>query len=197
MYAYISGVITHKEPTHVILENNGIGYEIKIPLSVFEKVKTDGIMKVFTHLHVKEDAHTLYGFLSEDDKKLFLMLTEVSGIGPSTGLALLSYLSSDDLRKAIASENINAIKAVKGIGLKTAQRLILELKDKVKKDGISGEINLMTDDILPNVKEEAILALVTLGFTRMAAEKSIIAVAKKYGKGLAVEDLIKFALKDN
>jgi Holliday junction DNA helicase RuvA len=197
MFAYIIGKITEREPSHLTLETNGIGYEIKIPLSVFENVKKDETLKIYTHLHVKEDSHTLYGFLHDADKKLFLLLTEVSGIGPSTGLALLSYMSSDDLRKAIVSENINAIKAVKGIGLKTAQRLILELKDKVKKEGLSEEIHLVGNDLAQDVKDEAVLALVTLGFTRMAAEKSIIAVVKKYGKNLPVEDLIKFALKEN
>ncbi len=197
MFAYISGKLIHKEPTHLIIDVHGIGYEIKCPLSVFDQVVVENTVKIYTFLHIKEDGHTLYGFMNEQDKKLFLMLIEVSGIGPNTGLALLSYLSSTDLRQAIASENINTIKSVKGIGIKTAQRLVLELKDKVKKEGYTAEPGAMSGNISIPMKEEAILALVTLGFTRMAAEKSIIAVVKKYGQGLPLEDVIKFALKDN
>jgi len=198
MIAYIKGKLTVKDPTYVVIETNGIGYHAKISLHTFSFLKELTEALLYTWLHVKEDAHTLYGFASEKEKNTFLDLTSISGIGPGTALVMLSSLSPDEVRKAIATEDVRTIQAVKGIGAKTAQRVILELKDKMRKiDLLPSDDKTFSSLTSNNVRQEAFNALVTLGFARTIAEKNIDAVLKQKGNDISLEELIKWALKSS
>ncbi len=171
MISYLKGRLVVKEPTHVIIDVGGIGYHVNISLATFSTIKDKEDTLIQTYLHVKEDSHTLYGFSSEAEKQMFLLLISISGIGPSTGLMIQSSLSSDELRSAIANEDVKTIQSVKGVGAKTAQRVILELKDKIRKEAMitSGEEFLTAPR--NTVRAEALSALVTLGINKTAAEK--------------------------
>lgn len=196
MIAYIDGKLTHKDPTYVIIDVNGIGYQIKISLGTYSSLPAGERCKLHTYLHIKEDAHTLYGFTTAAEKEVFLLLISISGVGPNTGLMILSSLSVDEVQQAIIREDVRTIQQVKGIGAKTAQRVILELKDKMKKEA------LLTDTLVPAAshntnRAEALSALVTLGFAKNVAEKTLDAIIKREGGNLSVEELIKFALKSS
>lgn len=198
MIAYLKGKLAYKDPTFVIIDVQGIGYEVKISLQTYSKIKDEEHIMLLTYLHIKEDAHTLYGFKEEAEKKLFLLLISISGVGPNTGLMILSSLSSEELELAILSEDHRTIQNVKGVGAKTAQRIILELKDKIKKSSL-GDIAAPTFGFTANnhnkIREEALQALVTLGFPKATAEKNISAVLKKTGAEISLEELIKASLK--
>ena len=194
MIAYIDGKLAFKDPTYVVVDVQGVGYLIKIPLSTFSLLSDGERCKLYTHLVVKEDSHTLYGFSDLAEKEMFLHLISVSGVGPNTGLMMLSSLSVGELQHAIAREDVRTIQGVKGIGAKTAQRVILELKDKVKKSAMMENAGLSAVAYNTN-REEALSALVTLGFAKSAAEKSLDSIIKKEGETLSVEKLIKLALK--
>lgn len=195
MIAYLQGKLAHKDRTHVIIDVNGVGYEVKISLQTYDSL-ANGLesIKLFTHLQIKEDSHTLVGFHSMDEKFLFLDLISVSGIGLSTALVMLSSFSSGEIRAAIMNENIGLIQSIKGIGSKTAQRVILELKDKCKKDAMFVEAGLASHDQSFGVKQEALAALVTLGITRGVAEKSLDSLIKS-NPDASIEQLIKLALR--
>ncbi len=196
MIAYIDGKLTYKDPTYVIIDVNGIGYQIKISLGTYSSLPAGERCKLHTYLHIKEDAHTLYGFTTAAEKEVFLLLISISGVGPNTGLMILSSLSVDEVQQAIIREDVRTIQQVKGIGAKTAQRVILELKDKMKKEV------MLTDASTPAAthntnRSEALSALVTLGFAKNVAEKTLDAIVKREGGNLSVEELIKFALKSS
>jgi Holliday junction DNA helicase RuvA len=195
MIAYLKGKLAHKDRAHVIIDVNGVGYEVKISLQTYASL-ADGEenCKLFTHLQVKEDSHTLVGFHSMDEKLLFLDLISVSGIGLSTALVMLSSFSSNEIRSAIMNENIALIQSIKGIGSKSAQRVILELKDKCKKDTLFVEAGIASHDANYGHKQEALAALVTLGIPRTAAEKSLDTILKS-NPDATVENLIKLALR--
>jgi holliday junction DNA helicase RuvA len=194
MIAYLKGKLTHKEPTHVIVEVSGVGYHVNISLNTFSEIKEREDIRLSTYLQVREDAHVLFGFSSEAEKGMFQSLISVNGIGPSTAMVVLSYLTSVELKAAILREDAATLQAVKGIGGKTAQRLILELKDKLKKDGL--EETTSSTPAYNKMKQEALSALMTLGIAKLAAEKSIDTVLKKSGNTLTLEDLVKQALKN-
>ncbi len=196
MISYLKGRLVVKEPTHVIIDVGGIGYHVNISLATFSTIKDKEDTLIQTYLHVKEDSHTLYGFSSEAEKQMFLLLISISGIGPSTGLMIQSSLSSDELRSAIANEDVKTIQSVKGVGAKTAQRVILELKDKIRKEAMitSGEEFLTAPR--NTVRAEALSALVTLGINKTAAEKSVDNILKNSGNTITLEELIKLALKN-
>ncbi|SDM11413.1 holliday junction DNA helicase RuvA [Catalinimonas alkaloidigena] len=197
MIAYIEGKIAHKDPTYFILDVQGVGYQIRISLNTFSALKeAKGACKLFTHLHIKEDAHTLYGFAETAEKNLFLHLVSVTGIGPNTALMILSSLTPEEIYQAIVSGDYRTLQSVKGIGTKTAQRAILELKDKMKKE------NLFADFLAPDtavehntVREEALAALMTLGIPKPTAEKNVSQILKTRGSALSVEEVIKLVLK--
>ncbi|HAA15960.1 MAG TPA: Holliday junction branch migration protein RuvA [Cytophagales bacterium] len=197
MIAYIHGKLAVKEPTHVILDVQGVGYHIHIPLTTYEAIRdTTGELMLHTHLHIKEDAHTLFGFKDVADRALFLDLISVSGIGPTTALVMLSSMQPKEIMQAIVYEEVATIQKVKGIGAKTAQRVILELKDKLRKAGLGDSASSVNLGAGHNTaRNEALTALVTLGIAKNAAEKTLDAVIKKHGQDLSVEDLIKLALK--
>jgi holliday junction DNA helicase RuvA len=196
MIAYLSGRLVYKDPTYVIIDVGGIGYQVKISLQTYSTLKDEEQIRLLTFLHIKEDAHTLYGFKEEAEKRLFLLLISITGVGPNTGLMILSSLSTAEIEHAILSGDVATIQAVKGIGTKTAQRIILELKDKIGKSGNSDLTTplgfLKTSN---KVREEALQALITLGFQKAVAEKNIALTLKKTNGEISLEDLIKASLK--
>jgi Holliday junction DNA helicase RuvA len=198
MIAYLKGKLAHKDPTYVIIDITGVGYQVKISLQTYSQIKDEELVMLLTYLHIKEDAHTLYGFKEENEKKLFLHLISISGVGPNTALMILSSLSSVELENAILHEDARIIQNVKGVGAKTAQRIILELKDKIKKDSFGEAGAQISAFASPNnkIKEEALQALLTLGFQRPVAEKNIATVLKKTGPDISLEELIKASLKN-
>lgn len=194
MFAYLKGRLAHKDPTYVIIDINGVGYEVKISLNTYSQIKEESI-KLYTYLNIKEDAHTLFGFYTEQEKDIFLKLISISGVGPSTGLMVLSSLGPEEATNAILSEDVRTIQGVKGIGAKTAQRIILELKDKVGKETLgSDQINIPISSANA-IRNEALQALVTLGINKSAAQKSIDKILKDQGVDISLEELIKLALK--
>ncbi|MEQ8580315.1 MAG: Holliday junction branch migration protein RuvA [Marinoscillum sp.] len=195
MINYLEGKLAVKDPTYVVVDINGIGYEAKISLITFAAIKNLEETKLYTHLHIKEDAHTLFGFSEESEKRRFLELISISGVGPSTGLMILSSLSPQELQQAILSDDVRTIQSVKGIGLKTAQRIILELKDKMKKEGLLEKGLDFVPSASNSLRSEALSALTTLGIGKPAAEKSIDLILKQNGQQIKLEELIKLALK--
>lgn len=191
MYEFIAGEIAELTPAQVIVEAGGIGYAIHISLSTYTALNGLSRVKIHTHLIVREDAHLLFGFATLAERELFRNLLSVNGVGAATALMMLSSLSSDEIISAISTENVNLLKSVKGIGLKTAQRIIIELKDKIIKVAASGQILIPADNTVQN---EALSALVMLGFARKDAEKAIVNILKEQ-PGLSIEMVIKHALK--
>lgn len=195
MIAYLKGKLVHKDPTHAIIEVNGVGYQVNISLHTYSEIKDKEDIKLSTYFHVREDAQVLFGFYSEAEKMMFQHLISVNGVGPSTAMVVLSYLPPEELKSAIVREDAAALQAVKGIGGKTALRLILELKDKLKKENYE-ETPGNTGFMRNTVRQEALSALVTLGIAKPAAEKSIDTVLKRFGNAVSLEELVKQALKN-
>lgn len=191
MIEYISGNIIELNPAHAVLDLNGIGYYISISLNTYTALSGKKTVKLYIHEAIREDAHNLYGFYDLDERELFRNLISVSGVGANTGIVFLSSLSPAELKTAIVSGDVNRLKSVKGIGLKTAQRLIVELKEKLSKGPANAEIFMSSNN---TNREEALSALQTLGFAKKAAEKALDA-ALKANPGSSVEELIKVALK--
>jgi holliday junction DNA helicase RuvA len=196
MIAFLKGKLVHKEPTFIIMDVGGVGYHVNISLQTYSEIKDQENILIFTHLAIREDAHILFGFSNEAEKKLFQQLISVNGIGPSTAIVMLSYMNSQELKTAIIQENVAALQSIKGIGGKTAQRVIIELRDKLKKEG--WEENQPTLSVAPHntLRKEALSALLTLGLPKALAEKSVDTVLKKSGNTITLEDLVKQALKN-
>ena len=195
MIAFVKGKLVHKEATNVVIDVDGVGYHVFISLATFGKIKDQEACQLFTYFHVKEDIQALYGFLNENDKLFFMDLISVSGIGPNTGMVMQSSLSTDELKSAIVSEDVDGIQRIKGIGAKTAQRVILELKDKIKKEGFSGDSGQLIGNSSNNLRSEALSALVMLGINRNTAQKSIEAVLRNSENNITLEQLIKRSLQ--
>lgn len=196
MIAYLEGKVAQKDPAYAIIDVQGVGYEIRISLQTYSALPEVGQKaKVFTYLNIREDAHILFGFGVPDEKMLFLDLVGVSGVGPATALVMLSSLSSSEIRQAIMNEDLRVVQSIKGIGSKTAQRVILELKDKMRKDSLTSPVPFLTGVTGGSVRSEALAALVTLGLPKAAAEKNLDTILKREGDGLTVEELIKLALR--
>ena len=191
MYAYISGKVATLTPAYAVIDNHGVGYFINITLNTFTAIGEQAEVRLFTHLQVLDDAHNLYGFYSEKERDMFEMLITVSGVGCNTARLILSSLTVNELSTAIANEEFRTIQAVKGIGTKTAQRLVVDLKDKVRKTDFAEEIVGVPNN---TVKQEALTALVTLGFSRNAADKALNKLLKQQPDA-SVEILIREALK--
>lgn len=195
MINYIKGTIAELTPTQVIIDNHGIGYDIEISLQTYEVLqgKTEALIYIYHHKREREDIEMYYGFATKDERELFKLIIGVSGIGVNSARMMLSSLSSEELRNAILSEDVNRIKSVKGIGLKSAQRMILELKDKiVKGEGADNETLFKAAD--GEIVEEATRALVMLGFSKPNVNKAIQSILKN-NPSAKVEDIIKAALK--
>lgn len=192
MISFIRGKKIHIDPAKIIIDVNGIGYDVNISLRTYSKLKDKSDIFIYTHLNVKEDSHTLFGFNSESERNTFLSLLSINGVGPSTAIMILSSLSANELKKAILSSDSNKIKSVKGIGLKTAERIILELKDKVSFDDIDND--KFYDNMGNTLKDEALSALSSLGISKNIVEKHINDVLDR-NKDISLEDLIKEVLK--
>jgi Holliday junction DNA helicase RuvA len=193
MIAFLKGRLAHKSPTTLLIDVNGVGYEVHISLHTFSALGSSEQVQLHTYLQVREDAHVLYGFAEVKEKELFMQLISVQGIGPNTARTILSYVSPDELKRAIIAGDVASVQRIKGIGPKTAQRMIIELKDKLLK---SHPENLDLGEMAyNNVREEALLALVTLGFPKAQMEKSINQLLAKADAPQSVEALIKQILR--
>ncbi|MCW3463313.1 Holliday junction branch migration protein RuvA [Chitinophaga nivalis] len=193
MIAYLNGKLAYKSPALVHIDVHGIGYEVQISLNTYSRIQELDSCKLLTYLQIKEDAHTLYGFFEEAERSLFLLLISVSGVGASTARMMLSSLQPEDIQRAIMMENEKMLEGVKGIGAKTAKRIILELKDKIKKHKDAGTHLSVT--VNNTIHEDALNALVTLGIARSMAETAIQKVLKNEPLLQNLEELIKKALK--
>jgi len=192
MITQIRGRLVEKTPTYVVVDCAGVGYLLHVSLQTYSSLPTDENIRLFTHLSIREDAHTLYGFITKTEREVFKLLISVSGVGPSIARTMLSSMNSEEVQNAIASENVALIQSVKGIGAKTAQRVIVDLKDKILKTFDIDEVSLSSNN---TNKEEALSALEVLGFNRRQSEKVITAILKSTPNE-TVELLIKKALKN-
>ncbi len=192
MIHHLTGKLIEKHPTHVVIECAGVGYFVNISLNTFEALPDEEHLRILTYLQVREDAHILFGFYSPAEREIFKLLISVSGIGTSTARTMLSSMTPAQIRDAIAGENVPAIQSVKGIGAKTAQRVILDLRDKILKVYDLDEVSPESGN---TNKEEALSALEVLGFARKGAEKTVDAVLRQ-DPALSVEGIIKSALKN-
>ena len=192
MITHLSGKLVEKNPTYVVVECNGVGYFLNISLHTFSLLKDEENIHLHTHLLVKEDSHTLFGFAEKSEREIFRLLLSVSGVGSSTARTMLSSLTPTEVKNAIAHGDVPSIQAVKGIGAKTAQRVILDLKDKILKVHDVGEVSQQSNN---TNKEEALSALEVLGFVRRQSEKIVDKVLSQ-DPSLSVEDIIKLALKN-
>ncbi len=192
MITHLKGKLIEKNPTNVVIECSGVGYFLNISLHTFSKIGDEENIQLFTHLQIKEDSHTLFGFAEKSEREIFRLLLSVSGIGSSTARTMLSSLSPGHVRDAIANADVASIQAIKGIGAKTAQRVILDLRDKILKVYDIDEVS--TDSNNTN-KDEALSALEVLGFVRKHAEKAVDKVLI-HDPSLSVEDIIKLSLKN-
>ncbi|WP_188598597.1 Holliday junction branch migration protein RuvA [Polaribacter pacificus] len=191
MITQIKGRLVEKNPTYVVIDCNGVGYLLHISLQTFSALPDHEAITLFTHLSVKEDAHTLYGFIDKTEREIFRLLISVSGVGPSIARTMLSSMTTDEIQQAIASENTAVIQGVKGIGAKTAQRVIIDLKDKILKTFDMDVISVGQNN---TNKEEALSALEVLGFNRKQSDKVVNTILKEH-RDATVEFLIKKALK--
>ena len=196
MISYLQGKIVQKNQTELIIDVNGIGYTVSIPLSTFEKLEhTEGQVKILTYMHVREDIMQLYGFATETEREIFRLLISISGIGPKMAQGILSGLSTNEFKQAILDGNIAALTSISGVGKKTAERLIIELRDKLGRTETS-ETNVVPTSKLLKARAEAAIALMSLGYSRQDADRVLRAVSERSGgKDLSVEELIKAALR--
>ena len=192
MYDYIKGTLEELSPAEAVVECHGIGFKLQISLNTYDRLQGQKEVRLYVHHHLREDEETLYGFCDKEERRIFALLIGVSGIGPNTARMMLSSLTADEVSTAIASGDVNRIKGVKGIGLKTAQKVIIELKDKIAR-GSGAALDLTSGGTGANT-QEACSALIMLGFTKNAVEKAVASIVRKE-PGLSLEDIIKKALK--
>ncbi|MBA3674937.1 MAG: Holliday junction branch migration protein RuvA [Chitinophagaceae bacterium] len=192
MIAYLEGKFSYKNPAVVYLDVNGVGYEVNISLNTWSQIQNLSQGKLFTYLQIKEDANTLYGFFDITEKEMFVMLIGVSGVGAATARMMLSSMKSDEISRAILQNNAKLLESVKGIGRKTAERLVLELRDKVSKQPFDSNTTLLKGN---NFEQDALNALVALGISKPVAEQSINKIISTEPSIINLEDLIKKALK--
>ena len=191
MITHIKGKMVEKNPTYVVIETNGVGYCLHISLHTFSKLPNEELTFLYTYLSIKEDAHTLYGFISKIEREIFKLLISVSGVGPSIARTMLSSMGTDEIQQAIASGDVATIQSVKGIGAKTAQRVLIDLRDKITKTYGISEVSASANN---TNKNEALSALEVLGFNKKQAEKVVDKILLE-DHALPVEILIKKALK--
>ena len=192
MITHIRGKLIEKNPTNAIIEANGVGYWINISLNTYSQLPDSEAVFLFTYLSVKEDSHTLYGFSTKVEREIFKLLISVSGVGPSIARTMISSMTTDEIQQAIASGNVGVIQSVKGIGVKTAQRVLVDLRDKISSTFGVGEVSIFENN---TNKNEALSALEVLGFNKKQAEKVLEKVLKE-NSSASVEVLIKQALKN-
>ena len=197
MIAYLEGKLIEKNPTHLILEVNGVGYLVNIPVSTYSNLgEAGGMVKVLTYQHVREDELKLYGFSTKPEKELFELLISVNGVGPRLALSILSCVSVNQFQRSVLQEDLDVLTTIAGVGKKKAQRLIVELKEKLSKVDLGEKVDLSAKEIVSiPAQDEAISALVSLGYTKLEAKKALERVIKDIDEILPVEELIKRALK--
>ena len=197
MIAYLEGKLVEKNPTFLILEVNGVGYSVNIPISTYSNLGEIGQMvKVLTHQQVREDELKLFGFSTRQEKALFELLISVNGVGPKVALGILSCIPADGFQRSVLQEDLDALTAISGVGRKTAQRLVVELKEKLSKMDLGGaEVVTGRDSVVYPAADEAALALMSLGYTKVEAKKALEKVIADAKEALSVEELIKRALK--
>lgn len=194
MIDYIKGEITELNPTYAVIETAGIGYFINIALPVYSVLNGQKTCKLYVYEVIREDAHNLYGFINQSDRQLFLMLISVSGIGANTARMIMSSYAVPEIQQMIATGNAVALSSIKGIGAKTAQRIIVDLKDKIIKLNIVSDIDLPQQTVSGELRDEAVSALVMLGFAANVSQKAVDGILKSQSE-ITVEQLIKLALK--
>jgi Holliday junction DNA helicase RuvA len=194
MYAYLKGNITFRNPAYLVLEVQGVGYHVNIPLSTYTAVEGQDAATIYTHLIVREDAHTLYGFATQTERSMFVNLIGVTGVGATTAQLILSSMSVDEVRASIIGEQAHVLQKVKGIGAKSAKQIILDLKSKLSKETPDGPV-LLPSYVDNSVREEAISALLALGFNRIAVQKAINNVTSTNPDVRKVEEIIRLALR--
>ena len=194
MIAYLNGTLAYKSPTYVYIDCHGVGYHVNISLNTYSKLEPLAKAKVYTYMHVTETSQSLYGFADEEEKQIFILLISVSGVGPNTGRVILSYMTKEEVKSAIVHGNVAALNKVKGIGPKTAQRIILDLKDKMLK--VAGDQPDLGGVVDSSISSEALSALMALGFPKAGVEKQIKAAMGSQPQLDNVEDLIKLVLKN-
>jgi Holliday junction DNA helicase RuvA len=192
MITHLKGKLVEKNPTYLVVDVNGVGYMLNISLNTFSELPDEEAVFLYTYLSIKEDAHTLFGFISKIEREIFKLLISVSGVGPSIARTMLSSMTTDEIQQAIASGDVAVIQSVKGIGAKTAQRVLIDLKDKISKTYAIDEVSV---SISNTNKNEALTALEVLGFNKKLSEKVIDKILQK-DKSLSVEGIIKSALKN-
>ena len=192
MITHVRGKLVEKNPTFAVIETNGVGYWLNISLNTYSQLPDNEFVMLYTHLSVKEDAHTLYGFINKTEREIFRLLISVSGVGPSIARTMLSSMTTDEIQQAIASNNVSVIQSVKGIGVKTAQRVLVDLRDKISKTFAIDEVYISQSN---TIKNEALSALEVLGFNKKQVEKVVDKILLE-DKNLSVEVLIKNALKN-
>lgn len=194
MIAFIQGNVVEKQATQVIVQTGGIGYAISISLHTFSQIGSQGDIKILTHLIVKEDSHTLYGFMTEEERQLFVHLISVSGVGPNTARLILSSLEPITIKQAIVQGDDLMFKKVKGVGPKTAQRIIIDLKDKLSKDLVTSAGTTSSESNY-HVRNEAVTALLALGFAKAQVDQAFKNMPEATDPKQSLEELIKIALK--
>lgn len=194
MFDYIQGKVVTRHPTHVVVETGGVGYLLHITLNSYDQIEEGKDQKIFTWLQVQEDAHRLWGFKDPAEREVFLHLVSVSGIGPNTARLILSGMTPDECRQAILTDNELAFRQVKGVGPKTAKRVMMELKDKILRTA-GDSLTIKTGGQRNKSVEEALAALITLGFLKSQAEKIINQIVSKEGRDLPTEALVRMALR--
>ena len=190
MITQLKGRLIEKNPTSVVIDCNGVGYEVNISLNTFSQIKDEEAIMLYTHLQIREDAHILYGFFKPVERSIFRLLISVSGIGPNTARTMLSSMTPIQIKDAIFNQNLESIKSIKGIGLKTAQRLIIELKDKILNIQISDEFKPIKNN---TIKEETLSALDVLGYSRKQSEKLVDNIIQSQ-PSISTEEIIRLAL---
>lgn len=192
MYDYVEGDLVSKSPTQVVIASSGVGYRFTVPLSTYDVLPDEGRTRLLAHLYVREDIHRLYGFATEDERRLFVRLIGITGIGPGTAIALLSGMSVNEFRQAAASEELSRICQVKGIGNKIARRIVLELKDEMERELLEQRAEGLPVSTLTS---DAVAAMLALGYTRSAAGKAVTRAFEKLGRDAPLEEIVREALQ--
>jgi Holliday junction DNA helicase RuvA len=194
MIAFIEGSLEEKNPAYVVVNCHGLGYLLHISLHTYSRLPDRGPVKIFAHQVIREDAHLLFGFADDEERELFRHLISVSGVGPNTARMVLSSMSPAEVKTAIVSNNVSMLQSIKGIGAKSAQRIVVDLRDRLEKEGVFKDENLVFSN--NTMHEEALSALVMLGFAKNAAQKALATILKKkQGAPVTTEELVKEALK--
>jgi Holliday junction DNA helicase RuvA len=193
MYDHIEGELVFKSPAQAVIAAGGVGYRFSIPISTFAALPERGRAKLLTYLHVREDVLKLFGFASEKERKLFVRLIGVSGIGPGTAMAILNGLSVDEFRRAVAAEEVSTLCGVKGIGRKTAERVIVELRREMERELLEEPA---TRGAAGNLNADAVAAMLALGYTRSVSETAVLKAMEKLGRDASLEQLVRQALRE-